>query len=72
MLATCQQTVVIYFSASTGVSLIADFDKVRGQFPAKVLLVTENHHILMVAELVWPTSLAGRRLHELVTRPEAS
>ena len=50
-----------------GVSLIAEFDKVRGQFPEKVLLTTANHHICMVAELVRPASSARRRLHELVT-----
>ena len=52
-LVTCLETVVIYFSASKGISLVAEFDKVRGQFPEKVLLTTENHHIVMVAELVW-------------------
>ena len=52
-LATCLETVVVYFSTSRGVSLVAAFDKVRGQFPEKVLLTTENHHIVMVAELVW-------------------
>ena len=30
-LVTWQETVVIYFSASKGVSLVAEFDKVRGQ-----------------------------------------
>ena len=34
-LVTCLETVVICFSASTGVSLAAEFDKVRGQFPEK-------------------------------------
>ena len=56
----------MYFRASTGVSLVAEFDKARGPFPEKVLLTTENHHICMVAELVWPANSAGRRLHELV------
>ena len=59
--------VVIYFSASRGVSLIAEFDQVRGQFPESVLLTTENHNICMVAELVRPASSAAERLHELVT-----
>ena len=58
---------MIYFSASQGVSLVAEFDKVRGQFPDKLLLTTENHHICMVAELVRPANSGGRRLHELVT-----
>ena len=62
-LATCQETVVMYFSASTGVSLVAEFDQVRGQFPEKVLLTTENHHICMVAELVRPANSGWRRLH---------
>ena len=31
-LVTCLETVVIYFSASKGVSMVAEFDKVRGQF----------------------------------------
>ena len=66
-LVTCRETVTIYFSASTCVSLVAEFDKVRGQFPEKVLLTTKNHHIFMVVELVRPASSAGRRLHELVT-----
>ena len=66
-LVTCQETVVIYFSACKGVSLAAEFDKVRGQFPEKVLLTTENHHVFMVTELVRPTSSAAQRLHELVT-----
>ena len=48
----------MYFSASTGVSLVAEVDKVRGQFPEKVLLTTENHHICMVAELVRPANFA--------------
>ena len=59
-LATCQETVVIYFSASNGVSLAAEFDKVRGHFAEKVLLTTKNHHICMVAELVRPTSSAAQ------------
>ena len=61
---------MIYFSASKGVSLVAEFDKVRGQFPEKVLLTTENHHIFMVAELVRPANSAAQRLHELVTCQE--
>ena len=64
---------MIYFSASTGVSLVAEFDKVRGQFPEKVLLTTENHHICMVAELVQkPANSARRRSHELVTCQETA
>ena len=51
-LATCQETVVMYFSASKGVSLVAEFDKVRGPFSEKLLLTTENHHICTVAELI--------------------
>ncbi len=54
---------MIYFSASRGVSLTAEFDKVRGQLPEKVLLTTENHHILMVAELVRSANSARRRLY---------
>ena len=50
----------MYFSASKGLSLVAEFDKVRGQFPEKVLLTTKNHHIFMVVELVRPASSAGR------------
>ena len=57
----------MYFSASTGISLEAESDKARGQFPEKVLLTTENHHICVVAELVRPANSARRRLHELVT-----
>ena len=38
---TCLETAVIYFSASKGVSLVAEFDKVRGQFPEDVLLTTK-------------------------------
>ena len=53
----CQEAVVIYFSASKHVSLVAGFDKVRGQFPEQVLLTTENRHIFMVAELVWPANI---------------
>ena len=34
-LVTCQEMVVIYFSASKGVSSVAEFDKVRGQFLKK-------------------------------------
>ena len=34
-LATSQETVVIYFSASKRVSLVAEFDKVRGPFSEK-------------------------------------
>ena len=59
LLAVCLQTVVIYFSASKGVSVVAEFDKVRGPFPEQVLQTTENHHILMVAELVRPAN-SGR------------
>ena len=67
-LATCQETVRIYFSASIAISLVAGFDKVRGQFPAKLLLLTtENHHIFMVAELVRPANSTAERLHELAT-----
>ena len=63
-LVTCLETVVIYFSTSKGVSLVAEFDKVRGggQFPEKVLLTTENHHICMVTTLVRPANSARRRL----------
>ena len=62
---------MIYFSASKGLSSVAEFDKVRGQpFPEKVLLTTENHHVFMVTELVRPTSSAAQRLHELVTWQE--
>ena len=62
---------MIYFSASRGVSLIAEFDKVRGPFPDILLLTTEIHHNLcMVAELVRPASSAAERLHELVTFQE--
>ena len=57
----------MYFSASKGVSVVAEFDKVRGQFPEKVLLTTENHNIFMVAELVRPASSPAERLHELAT-----
>ena len=57
----------MHFSAGRGVSLVAEFDKVRGQFPENVLLTTKNHHIGMVAELVQPANSAGRRLHELAT-----
>ena len=67
-LAPCQETVVVYFCASKGVSLAAEFDKVRGLFPENVLLATENHHICMVAELVQPAAnSARRRLLELAT-----
>ena len=48
-------------------SLVAELDQVRGQFPEKVLLTTENHNIFMVAELVRPASSAAERLHELAT-----
>ena len=48
----------MYFSASRHVSLVAEFDKVRGQFSEKVLLITENHHIFMVAELMRPNLLS--------------
>ena len=48
----------MYFSASTGVSLVAEVDKVRGQFPEKMLLTTKNHHIFMVAELARPDLLS--------------
>ena len=58
---------MIYFTPSKRVFLTAEFDKVRGQFPEKVLLTTKNHHIFMVVELVRPASSAGRRLHELAT-----
>ena len=58
-LVTCQETVVMYFSASKGVSVVAEFDKVRSPFPEKVLLTTDNHHICMVAELVRPAN-SGR------------
>ena len=58
---------MIYFSASRHVSLVAEFDKVRGQLPEKVLLNTKNHHICVVAELVQPANSGGRRLHELAT-----
>ena len=34
-LATCEEKVVMYFSASTGISLEAESDKARGQFPEK-------------------------------------
>ena len=61
---------MIYFSAGIGVSLAAEFDEVRGQFPENVLLTTKNHHIGMVTELVQPANSAGRRLHELATCPE--
>ena len=60
----------MYFTPSKRVFLTAEFDKVRGQFPEKVLLTTENHHIFMVAELVRPASSAAERLHELVTCQE--
>ena len=66
-LATCRETVVICFSASRGVSLVAEFDKVRGPFSEKLLLTTKYHHICMVAELARPDSSAAERLHELVT-----
>ena len=64
-LATCQEEVRIYFSASRDVSLIPVFDKVRGQFHEILLLTTENHHIFMVVELVRPANSGGRRLREL-------
>ena len=63
---------LIYFSASIGLSLMAEFDKVRGQFPEKLLLITENHHILMVAELVRPVNSAAERLHELTICQETA
>ena len=58
---------MIYFRASTGVSLAAEFGKVRGPFPEKVLLITENRHICLVAELVQPAHSAAERLYELAT-----
>ena len=61
---------MIYFSASRSVSLVAEFDKVRGQFAGKVLLTTENHHRCMIVELARPANSAWRRLHELVTCQE--
>ena len=70
VLTTSPEAVVIYFSASKGVSLVVEFDKVRGQFREKLLLTTENHHIFMVAELVRPANSAAERLHELVTCQE--
>ncbi len=69
-LATHQEVVRIYFRASRGVSLVAEFDKVRSPFTEKLLLTTENHHIDMVVELVRPANFARRRLHELATCPE--
>ncbi len=57
-LATCLEKAVINFSASKGVSLVTEFDQVRGQFPEKVLLTTENHHICTVVELVRPANLS--------------
>ena len=69
-LATCRETVVIYFSASRGVSLVAELDKVRGQFSEKVLLTTKKRHICMVAELVRPAHSAAERLYELITCQE--
>ena len=53
-----------------GLSFIAEFDKLRGQFPEKVLLTTANHHICLVAELVRPAKSAAERLYELTTCQE--
>ena len=47
--------------------MVAEFDKVRGQFSEKLLLTTKYHHICVVAELARPDSSAAERLHELAT-----